>query len=265
MPSSNKTTYLTIDDSPGKYFTSKVDYLKARKIPAIFFCIGNLIEQRKSEVVDAIHKGYIIANHSYTHPHFSKISIEKAKEEISKTDALINEIYALAKVERKHKWFRFPYGDKGDKLDGYVLPSPKFYGDWFRKPDLKRKKVIQTHLSELGYTQPKFRNLQYAFMKDNHLLDDIDWHWTFDIMEWATLENKPTFGVKDLNSVLKRMNQKTPLDTRGKTGQEKIWLNSTSAEIVLLHDQDETTDLFYKIVDRLMELPLTFENLDIGH
>jgi len=74
------------------------------------------MEQRKSEVVDAIHKGYTIANHSYTHPHFSKISIEKAKDEISKTDELINEIYALANVERKHKWFRFPYGDKGDKL-----------------------------------------------------------------------------------------------------------------------------------------------------
>ncbi len=256
MSTIKKKVYLTIDDAPGKYFSSKVDYLKDRNIPAIFFCIGNLIEQRKSEVIDAIHKGYIIANHSYTHPHFSKISIDKAKSEISKTDKLIDEVYASAKVERKHKWFRFPYGDKGDGLNGYVLPSPKFYGDWFRKPDLKRKNQIQDHLKNLGYTQPSFSDIQYATMRTNGLFDDIDWHWTFDIMEWATLENKPTFGVKDLNAVLARINQKTPLDTRGKTSNEKIWLNSNSSEIVLLHDQDETTEMFYKIVDRLLELPL---------
>ncbi len=253
---SKKTIYLTIDDAPGMHFTSKVDYLKQHNIPAIFFCIGNLMAKRKEEVVAAIHKGYVIANHSYSHPHFSKITIEQAKQEISKTDDLINEIYLLAGVERKHYWFRFPYGDKGDKLNGYVLPSPKFYGDWFRKPDLKRKSAIQDHLKQLGYSQPDFSNIQYAFMRDNQLFNDIDWHWTFDIMEWATLENKPTFGVKDLKSVLARMEENTPLDTRGKTGTEKIWLQSNSPEIVLLHDQDETTELFYKIVDKLLELPI---------
>ena len=261
MPKSKKIAYLTIDDAPGLHFTSKVDYLLQHNIPAIFFCIGNLMEQRKTALVDAIHKGYIVANHSYTHPHFSKISIEAAKEEISKTDQLIDEIYELANVERRYKWFRFPYGDKGDKLNGYVLPSPKFYGDWFRKPDLKRKKAIQDHLKHLGYTQPNFHNIQYAFMRDHQLFDDIDWHWTFDIMEWAILENRPTFGVKDLASVLERMTRKSPLDTRGKTGSEKIWLESEQAEIVLLHDQDKTTDLFFKIVDELLELPVEFKDI----
>ena len=114
------------------------------------------------------------------------------------------------------------YGDKGDKLNGYVLPSLKFYKEWFRKPDLKRKNEIQNHLKSLGYTQPDFSNIGYQFMKTNGLLDDIDWHWTFDIMEWAALEKKSTFGIDDWPSILKRMNAKSPIDTRGKTGNEAI-------------------------------------------
>ena len=33
-------------------------------------------------------------------------------------------------------------------------------------------------------------------------------------------------------------------------------MTSNSAEIVLLHDQNDTTDLFYKIVDQLLEMPI---------
>ena len=69
-----KKVYLTIDDSPGTQFTQKVDLLAKHDIPAVFFCIGELMEKYPAAVVDSIHKGFIIANHSYTHPAFSKIS-----------------------------------------------------------------------------------------------------------------------------------------------------------------------------------------------
>jgi len=128
-----KKVYLTIDDSPGTQFTAKVDLLAKHEIPAVFFCIGQLIEKYPDAVIDSIHKGFIIANHSYTHPAFSKITIQQAEEEIHKTDEIIENIYQTAGVPRPAKWFRFPYGDKGDLRNGKVFsifrkgdPSAKF-------------------------------------------------------------------------------------------------------------------------------------------
>lgn len=40
-----KIVYLTIDDSPSIYMEEKINYLYSRNIPAIVFCIGNLIEK----------------------------------------------------------------------------------------------------------------------------------------------------------------------------------------------------------------------------
>ena len=39
-----KKIYLTIDDSPSPQFRENLDYLIERKIPAVFFCIGNRME-----------------------------------------------------------------------------------------------------------------------------------------------------------------------------------------------------------------------------
>ena len=41
-----KPIYLTIDDSPSHNFIEKILFLEEKKIPAIFFCIGNKIEKK---------------------------------------------------------------------------------------------------------------------------------------------------------------------------------------------------------------------------
>src|SRR5262245_50027868 len=108
-----KIAYLTIDDSPTKDFIPKLEYLITKRIPAVWFCEGARLEQYPDSVIIAIKAGYIIGNHSYSHPSFSTISLETAFAEIDRTHRIIEDLYARAGVKRPAKFFRFPYGDKG--------------------------------------------------------------------------------------------------------------------------------------------------------
>jgi len=248
-----KTAYLTIDDSPTSGFRDKMSYLKEKNIPAVFFCIGQLMEQRPDEIIDCIQQGFIIANHSYTHPAFSKISLEQAKEEIEKTDRIIEELYQTSGIKRPAKWFRFPYGDKGDLKNGEVFSL-------WKRGDKKRKDYIQNVLQNLGYTQPIFNDVSYKFMRKARLFTDIDWSWTFDVMEWAVIMKKPPLGLNGMPSVYNRMQKIRPADCRGFLGFEKRWLASPSAEIVLLHDHERTNKDFNNIIDTLLSLSLNFKD-----
>lgn len=100
-----KTAYLTIDDTPSKDFLNKVDYLLNKKIPAVFFCISQLLEQFPEETIYAIQKGFAIANHSYNHPHFSNISLEQAHFEIGKTDEIIEKRFNKSEIKKKKYLF----------------------------------------------------------------------------------------------------------------------------------------------------------------
>ncbi len=253
MHTSKKIAYLTIDDSPSLDFSMKVDYLLEKNIPAIFFCIGQLMEERPWPIIESIRKGFQVANHSFSHPHFSDITIEQCRFEIEETDKIIDNLYDWAGVKRTQKWFRFPYGDKGDKKNGQV------FNTW-KRGDLNRKNAIQKILSDLNYSQPTFEEVTYSYMRKTNLFEDIDWHWTFDIMEWATFEKKPTFGLKNVNDLFQRMAESKPKDCRGKIGHEERWLSSPSPEIILLHDHDQTTPIFTTIIDKLIELPLEFKH-----
>ena len=77
-----KAAYLTIDDSPSPDMQSKVDYLHREAIPAVFFCRGDFLEERPAAALDAIRKGFIIANHSYSHPHFSDFVDRNSKNRV---------------------------------------------------------------------------------------------------------------------------------------------------------------------------------------
>lgn len=108
--------YLTIDDVPSRRFEEKLDFLKARKVPALLFCVGRDIAGREDALADALRSGYALGNHSYSHRHFSELSLEECQAEIEDTDALISSLYARAGVPWTRKFFRFPYLDLGAGL-----------------------------------------------------------------------------------------------------------------------------------------------------
>ena len=223
-----KIAYLTIDDSPSKDFRKKVDFLLKKEIPAILFCRGDLLEQREEDVIYSIKKGFVIANHSYNHPRFPKITLAEAKNQIRKTDDIINNLYLKSKIKRIAKLFRFPYGEKGSQND-YI--------------------EIQKFLKELGYTHPLFEDINYDGFENYMTYFDV--YWTFDIKEWG-LTQDTVQNIKSIEDVFKRMEQKEHKD-------EGSLLNPDSNEIVLMHDHEETTEPFFMIIDKLLEMNLKFE------
>jgi peptidoglycan-N-acetylglucosamine deacetylase len=239
-----KIAYLTIDDSPTKDFIAKLEYLITKQIPAVWFCEGARLEQYPDSIITAIKAGYIIGNHSYSHPSFSMITLEQAFDEIGHTNEIIEDLYAQAGVQRPAKFFRFPYGDKGG-LTGHDVFMP-YIGEGKR-----RKDAIQQYLRDLGYTQPQFAGVTYQYYEQYGLQSDIDWHWTYDCMEWSVFQPEPRLGIVNLDKVLARMDEHEPEGGRGLN-------DGQSEEIILLHDHAETTDLFEPIIERFLTKGLEF-------
>ncbi len=241
----SKIAYLTIDDAPSPNMRAKVDFLTQNNIPAIFFCIGEFMEQRPEQVIYAIQKGFIIGNHTYDHPHSSETDLDELLAQITKTDAIIDDLYQQAGVERPVKYFRFPYGDKG-ALTGDYVETP------LSEAGLQRKQTIQRYLRNLGYTQPEFPNITYKYYRELGLLEDVDWYWTFDTLDWSVFSDTPIHGVTSLQAVYGRIDEDLPEEGRGLNYPD-------SEEIILIHDQVNPQPLFVPIVQRLVEKGLQFQ------
>jgi peptidoglycan-N-acetylglucosamine deacetylase len=134
--------YLTIDDAPSPLFEEKLDYLASRKIPAIFFCEGRAIAGREEALLRALSLGYLLGNHSFSHPHFSELPIGECRREIGATDRLLSALYAAAGLAWERRRFRFPYLDGGGSGDHAA--------------------VLQEMLRSLGYAGPACQAGAYA-------------------------------------------------------------------------------------------------------
>jgi peptidoglycan/xylan/chitin deacetylase (PgdA/CDA1 family) len=115
-----KEIILTIDDGPKKSMEEILNLLG--KNPAIFYVIGERLEKEyfRGLAKKAIQNGHILGNHSYSHPLFSKINFNEAKNEIERTEKAIEKLYREARVTRERKLFRFPYGEKEKQSEQYL-------------------------------------------------------------------------------------------------------------------------------------------------
>ncbi len=239
-----KKVFLTIDDSPSIKMKEKVDFLTENKIPAIFFCIGETMEQYPENVIYAIQKGFAIGNHSYSHRHFSKLSIEEIKKEILKTEKILDELFAQA-GHKRIKYFRFPYGDKGDGLKGQM---PSFW----RRSKLARKSLIQDFLRKQGFVAPPMLGSNYMFYEKANFHQDVDWHWTFDTIDYSE-------SMSD-DDILKRIGESNPKNPLVRKLKENYWHSAKEkSEIILIHDYEHKHQLFFEIINKLQQLPLNFQ------
>jgi peptidoglycan-N-acetylglucosamine deacetylase len=238
-----KIAYLTIDDAPSTTMKWKVDYLFQKGIPAVWFCQGNYLEQRPDFALHAIQKGFLIGNHSYNHAHFSDLSLSQCFEQIERTDGLLAEVYKKARIEKFSRFFRFPYGDKGGETSD---------GSGSDSSERQKKTAIQSFLREMGYVSAPSRGIVYKYYTDKGLDKDIDWYWTYDVMDWSIKAAKPRSEVDSIEKVLQRMDEDEPENGKG--------LNYRgSVEIVLLHDHAEISEYFERIICCLVAKGLSFE------
>lgn len=213
--------YLTIDDSPSIHTQKVVDLLLKNNIPAVFYARGEFIEKHQDKIIYAIQKGFLIGNHSYSHPFFSEISLKDCQSEIIKTENLIDDCYQKANVPRPKKIIRLPFGDRGA---GGHAASPS--------NDSQRNKVnhLQDFLKSQGFEALPFSDLQDDF---------IDAFW-----DWDTKDYKKTY-IQDPKSYLELLEdfyQQYPKETA----------------ILLLHDFDHNHHLFKLSLEFLLDKKIQF-------
>lgn len=217
----SKGIYLTIDDAPSQHLQTKVDFLAARGIPALFFCRGDSIQPHKESLIQAIQKGFWVGNHAYSHPYFSQISFEECMDEVLKTEKLIHACYQAAGVPRPAKFIRLPYGDRGAGEGARAAQT---------SVEAEKVESIQKFLQEEGF-QP------LTFLTINDPMIDAYWTWNSEDYKRVFIEN-PTLYEEAL---------------------QLYWrLSNRPVEVILLHDFQNNHHLFERTMQFLLGKKVSF-------
>lgn len=107
---------LTFDDGPSEAVTPLVlDILARQNVKATFFVVGQRIAGREPILQKTYREGHEIGNHSWSHPHFTRISPADVELQIRMTQTAITN----AGVPAPHI-FRPPYGDVDNMVMGHM-------------------------------------------------------------------------------------------------------------------------------------------------
>lgn len=222
---------LTIDDCPSEEFYDKARILEDNNIVAVCFCIGSKLSDNQSIVEDALEdfNSIILGNHTYNHKHASTVDTKELKREIRNTQELIDSLQ-----DYKYKFFRFPYGDKGN--NGRSGSHSKYI-------------EIQDFLKQNGYVNPTGTIVDYEWYKRNNHHQDSDWFWTF---------NARAYEMSTYDAVYQRIQKNDSSNMFGLN-------NSDSNDIIIYHDVVETHKWFNQFVNDISERInfLNPKNLDI--
>lgn len=97
---------ITFDDGPNAVYTPLLlEGLKERNVKATFFLIGMNAEKNQDIVRRMSGEGHMIGNHTYHHVEITKVTDEKAYEEIERTSELLENI-----TGQPTEYMRPPFG-----------------------------------------------------------------------------------------------------------------------------------------------------------
>jgi peptidoglycan/xylan/chitin deacetylase (PgdA/CDA1 family) len=251
----SKKAYLTIDDSPTRHTDEFTDWLVARDIPAVLFCIGSSykdlhldcegMEQNPAPILRAIEKGFVIGNHTYTHRRSSELSFEEVVSEIEKTEKIIENLYRQAGKPRAHKLIRFPHIDRG--CGGWVVDydAAGTHGETLKElfgsglniklnppSDAQRQKKdkIQAYLKREGFSADAFSGVTFDWYQETEMKDAADSLYTFSTSDWMINPDFKDYAADWPYQSLGALKQKIDDD---------VWLkDQQSRHIILAHDHN---------------------------
>lgn len=144
---------LTFDDGPNAQSTPiLLEGLKRRNVHATFFLIGENIEQGSNrQLVEQMYEeGHLIGNHTYHHMEITRLSDEKAYDEIKITNDLIESITGEAPG-----YMRPPFGAWQRKLEQKIQIFPVMWTvdplDWTTEnvDEIVNKVVTETEENDI--------------------------------------------------------------------------------------------------------------------
>ena len=121
---------ITFDDGPHPYYTEDLlDGLKERGVVASFFVTGEHAALHPDVIRRMSEEGHLIGNHTYSHIQLQPGNREKFREELVKTNAVIQEITGKEVI-----YVRPPYGTWDKELESELNMIPVLWNvdpmDW---------------------------------------------------------------------------------------------------------------------------------------
>lgn len=104
---------LTFDDGPGEHTLYFLNKLKEKNVKVSFFLLGQKIPGKEYVVQRMIEDGHDVGNHSYTHPEFNKLPVDRVLQEIHMTDEAVK---SATKGFVPH-YLRPPYGARNKEAE----------------------------------------------------------------------------------------------------------------------------------------------------
>jgi len=167
-----KVVLLTIDDAPDKRALDMAKTLKNLDAPAIFFVNGHFIKtDEKKAILKEIHEmGFMIGNHTMTHPNLKTLIEEEQKEEIIAVNDLVEEV-----TGERPLFFRAPFGANTDFSRALAIDEGMQLMNWSYGYDFEKDYMTKEKIADIMVNTELLRN------GSNLLMHDRD--WTADALE----------------------------------------------------------------------------------
>lgn len=108
----SRTIALTFDDGPHPELTTKtLKLLRDAGVKATFFMTGRNVQAYPGTALAVANAGHEIANHTFTHPNLTKITIEQMARELESTSSILESILGVSPA-----YFRPPGGQYDDSV-----------------------------------------------------------------------------------------------------------------------------------------------------
>src|SRR5699024_1074307 len=140
---------ITVDDAPDEHAVEMAHTLKDLNVNAIFFVNGHFLEtdEDKEKLKEIYDMGFLIGNHTYSHPNLSEISPEEQREEIVEVSDIVEEV-----IGERPAFFRAPHGINTDTSrevvaeENMVLMNWTYGYDYF-EPYMDKEKITEAMVS----------------------------------------------------------------------------------------------------------------------
>lgn len=138
---------LTFDDGPSKYTSEIIDILSTNDACATFFVLGNKVSYYQDTLLKILQRGNEIGNHTYNHKWLSHLNTLEIKNQINKTQQLIEEYTWFVPTV-----FRPSYGDIPKNIEKEINLEIIFWNvdtlDWKLKSKNKIVKRATTNVKD---------------------------------------------------------------------------------------------------------------------
>lgn len=150
---------LSFDDAPDPRFTPQIlDTLKKMNVKATFFIVGNRAEKYPHLVSRIVREGHAIGNHSYNHANFNKLNDSEFRDQIIKTDNILQQLAGYRPVI-----VRPPYGNVTENQIKWLISQKKKVVNWnVDSLDWKNLTAEQVETNILADIRPGSIILQHA-------------------------------------------------------------------------------------------------------